>query len=495
MASFSISVEDSSPIIAYAPAGAWTDTPIANDPLVASYSGKTFHTTSTQGATATLNFNGTGVTIIGAQRPNYGTPTLLVDGKEVSKCISSGPTAVAQQTLCSATGLPYGPHTAVLQNTDGSPMDIDRIDLQTQVGSAGSKMSVTTYDDSDPRVSYLPSASDWSTNAGAQFMGGTLHYTQIPGASASLQFSGDAIAVYGTVSPDHLNIRVTVDGQSTTSTSGSGGFASGLHTQVLIYFGTDLGPGQHTLTIAGDPQPGNGPFLDFDYVSVYSADATVGATSSSASATPTTNAQAAESTVKASPLPTEAARHSSSKAAIIGGSIGGFFGLLLLLSAFLFVWRMRRRRPQSKRPRITKSRIFAPRTPELPMQGDPNMMEAGFSRVRFENPVFPFPPPPVPSLPPVARRPSTRHSIAPSYYGDPAFAESPKHSRDPSTQSSESTAPLIRVIPVLGMPTPPALARKPPPRFSGIATPSPARPSQRPPTMDFTGMNSPVSPQ
>jgi hypothetical protein len=57
-------------------------------------------------------------------------------------------------------------------------------------------------------------------------------YTQTPGASASLNFSGDAVAVYGTVSPDHANVQITLDGRSKTFTGGTGGFVSGLRTQV-----------------------------------------------------------------------------------------------------------------------------------------------------------------------------------------------------------------------------------------------------------------------
>lgn len=48
-----------------------------------------------------------------------------------------------------------------------------------------------------------------------------------------MPFSGDAVAVYGTVSPDHANIEVQVDGQSKTFAGGAGGMASVLHTKVL----------------------------------------------------------------------------------------------------------------------------------------------------------------------------------------------------------------------------------------------------------------------
>ncbi len=57
-------------------------------------------------------------------------------------------------------------------------------------------------------------------------------FTQTPGASASLTFSGGAIAVYGTVSPDHADIVITVDGQTHTLPGGASGFANMVHPQV-----------------------------------------------------------------------------------------------------------------------------------------------------------------------------------------------------------------------------------------------------------------------
>ena len=71
-------VEDSSPLLVYDPPGAWSDSS-QDDPLLSvsrdvpptevsltkplfvfkSYSGQSYHTTATQGATATIEFYGT----------------------------------------------------------------------------------------------------------------------------------------------------------------------------------------------------------------------------------------------------------------------------------------------------------------------------------------------------------------------------------------------------------------------------------------------------
>lgn len=54
-------------------------------------------------------------------------------------------------------------------------------------------------------------------------------------ASVSLSFSGDAVMVFGTVSPDHANVQVSMDGSPpSTFNGGSDGTVSGLHTKVCV---------------------------------------------------------------------------------------------------------------------------------------------------------------------------------------------------------------------------------------------------------------------
>ncbi|KAJ6625888.1 hypothetical protein B0H10DRAFT_1782336, partial [Mycena sp. CBHHK59/15] len=219
-------VEDSSPLISYGPSGAWIDAP-SNATNGLAYSGNSFHQTTAPGATATINFNGTGISFYGGRRPDYGVYTITVDGQTIVSTSATGPGVAAQQLLGSATGLANGPHTAVLTNT-GVGMDIDWIDMQTQVGSAGSTTTSTIFDDSSPEMTY---AGTWETSNTPSYLNGTIHYTQSPGAAASLPFSGNAVAVYGTVSPDHANIQISVDGK-TTMVNGGQDFISELRPKV-----------------------------------------------------------------------------------------------------------------------------------------------------------------------------------------------------------------------------------------------------------------------
>ncbi|PPQ87445.1 hypothetical protein CVT25_008181 [Psilocybe cyanescens] len=494
MASFNMTVEDSSPLITYAPAASWTDTP-SNDPLASSYSGGSYHTSAVQGATATISFTGTGLAIFGGHRSNYGTYSISVDGQTISSGNAQSSDSSTQQLLGSASGLPYGSHTAVLTNTGGNPIDIDWVDFEAQVGPPGTVSVKKTFDDNDPAITYLPSASDWQTNQNSAFADGSLHFSSTTGASASITFSGDAVAVYGTVSPDHANIRMSLDGQSQTLPGGSGGMASVVHPQ---WYGSDLGSGQHTLVLSGDTEGNTGPFIDLDSINVFDAvvsgspassvppstappstattaiAAAADSTSSSSvtySVVATAAAAALPSSSSTAALSSESSKSGMSTGATVGVVFGTLVAVIFLIGLLGFFLKRRRNNVRS----IEKSMISV--SPVLPMQRDPRAMEAGMMK-SLDNPVFPLPPP----------RASLRHSIAPSYYSDPQYSG---HSREGSTMSAKSTTPLVPPIPVIMVHEPQSrfVSRKPPPISSGLnANGSPARPNRRPPTLDLAIM-------
>lgn len=139
------------------------------------------------------SFAGTGISVFGGQRPDYGTFRVTVDGREVSSGTSNKPANSFRQLLASASGLEHGRHVVVLTNTGGAPIDIDYADVQCEVGESGytrlvcapnlftdtnhsATMNQATFDDSDPGMTYLPSPDVWRTNTGEDFMGGTLRY-------------------------------------------------------------------------------------------------------------------------------------------------------------------------------------------------------------------------------------------------------------------------------------------------------------------------------
>jgi hypothetical protein len=406
MASFNLTVEDCSPLISYSPTGAWADSS-SNDTLLSSYSGSSYHSTSTPGAAANITFNGTGIAIFGGHRQNYGTYQISVDGQNIANASSAGQDAF-QQVMGSASGLSYGQHTAILTSSSSFPIDIDFIDIQTQIGEPGSQLSKSTIDDTNSSFIYSP-ASEWSVNDQSYFINNTLHYTSSAGASASVTFSGEAVALYGTVSQDHADIQLTLDGKSLTFGAGANGFVSTLHSEVLLYYAQGLeGSDQHTLSISADPQSGTGPFIDVDAVVVYST-SSGSSNGPSSSATPSSQGNSASS----NKLPA---------GTIAGATVGGVLGLLLLLIALFFSLRWLRRRRQTR----SQNDMQTPLTPTLPIQ-NPDMLEAGLSN-GFK------------AVPPRL----SQNSIA-SFYSGPETDERylARYSRTPSaTESFASTAPI-----------------------------------------------------
>lgn len=378
MASFNVSLEDSSPLISYSPAEAWTDSP-ENDPLVQSYSASSLHATSAQGATATITFNGTGIWFFGGRRPEYGSYTLSIDGQTTSNGDANAAVPVFDQLLAGASNLGAGMHTAVLTNTGSeSGLDLDSVVFETAIGSSGQSISNQTIDDAQPQITF---SSDWKANTGAEYMQNTLHFTQNGGATASMTFSGEAVAIYGTVSPDHSDFSVAIDGKTTTSGAGGGGLARVLHAQTLLYFASGLGHGQHNLLLTANPelagQQNTGAFMDVDAMRVYSA--TGGSNSNNAKANPSDS--------KSSSNNGSSSRHglSSESIGIIAGAVAGALVLLGAVALILsFLVRRRIRRKRSRMP------LQSPRSPDLPMQR-PEMTEPGVRRSDSVGRSFPAP--------------------------------------------------------------------------------------------------------
>lgn len=470
MASFNLTVEDSSPLISYDPPSAWSDAS-PDDPLLATYSEQSYHRTSSQGATATIEFYGTGLTFFGGKRADYGRFVVSVDGAMViADGNARGSDNAVKQTLATVTGLRPGKHRAVFENIDGSPIDIDAVIISDEVGPSGAKMDMKVYDDMDPLISYSPSPAAWGQNKLPIFQDGTIHFSQNPDAALSMQFAGDAIALYGTISPDHSDMKVTVDTESSILKGGSNGGVNRMHPQMLLYYRSGLGPGQHTIRLASESANPNSPFVDLDSIAVFSG--LLPTSSSFTSQVPVTGSTVtrSRSTATAGSSSKKAANKDGltiSKGALAGAIVAGVVGFIACIFLCFFAWRWRRRRAQgagssNKNKKNMGLRIFrseSPTSPDLPMQQEPRtgMVISG----PLENSVFVFPPKPNP-----AKALDTRLSIAPSYYSSP---DSGTHR---SMSSASSGSPLIRP------PLPPGARTIPAKNFRG---PAPATRAAGPP--------------
>ncbi|OSX66153.1 hypothetical protein POSPLADRAFT_1068917 [Postia placenta MAD-698-R-SB12] len=374
MAAFNVSLDDSSPLISYSPPNVWLDTP-ANDTLTKFYSAGSLHTTAVDGAAAHFSFNGTGVWLYGGLRPDYGFYTFLVDGVQVLQGDARAADPELGHILAGISGLPMGEHTVQLKNAGNGPIDLDTMVFETTVGASGDSMISSTIDDMNSTFTYGPNISDWALDSYSSFFNNSLHYSRTQGAQASLSFSGDAIAVFGTVSPQHANYTITVDGHTSQEFDASSSVQD-FHSQTLLFFAQNLGTKEHSLVITGNPGKDTGN------------DSTVPGPTTSGQSSGTSSTSDPSSTLSISATSTggsSAATDSASRlstGAIAGIVIGSLLGLLALLLLLFFLLRCRRGRPQT----LAISRPIMPTdlTPDLPIQYDPDL-EAAYGYERTPN--------------------------------------------------------------------------------------------------------------
>ena len=119
-------VDDTSPLISYAPTDAWAHTSGTD---AQAYLNQTYSSTTLEGATASFTFNGTGFWIYGAKKPSYGASVLLVDTQVVSYDNCSAPEDQFNQLLAGTSGLQDGQHVVTFMA--GGEMDIDAVKVET----------------------------------------------------------------------------------------------------------------------------------------------------------------------------------------------------------------------------------------------------------------------------------------------------------------------------------------------------------------------------
>ena len=119
-------VDDTSPLISYAPEGSWTH-PSGSD--VQAYINQTCSVTSLEGATASFTFNGTGFWLYGAKKPEYGVYVVMLDDEVISYSNASASQEDFNQLLGGQSGLQDGQHHVTLMA--GGLMDLDAVTIES----------------------------------------------------------------------------------------------------------------------------------------------------------------------------------------------------------------------------------------------------------------------------------------------------------------------------------------------------------------------------
>ncbi|KAF8580191.1 hypothetical protein K439DRAFT_320406 [Ramaria rubella] len=206
MPRFNFTFQEASPLIVYT--GFWTEGNPANDSLYSDYSGS-FRVTNSTDATATLNFNATGISLFGALRPNHGNYSVNLDHNAVDSASGNG-NNIFKASLWEAYGLSYEPHVVDLINIpsgSGPYLDLDFVQIERQIGDDGGTIHQNTLDDTSIFVHY--STGPWQSFSESN---GTTHQSISPNSQFSIAFQGCCIELYGLYA--NADYEVSLDGQA-----------------------------------------------------------------------------------------------------------------------------------------------------------------------------------------------------------------------------------------------------------------------------------------
>jgi hypothetical protein len=123
-------------------------------------------------------------------------------------------------------------------------------------------------DDGSPNVTYSGTWDSSPNDMSQYYHAQTMHRTNSAGASFSLAFHGNALALYSAVSNNHGDFSVALDGAPAQTLSGA---SVSFHAQVPLYVVGGLATGDHTVVVTNTAQDA-AVWFDFDYavVSTYS---------------------------------------------------------------------------------------------------------------------------------------------------------------------------------------------------------------------------------
>ncbi|TYJ57092.1 hypothetical protein B9479_002193 [Cryptococcus floricola] len=344
-----LQIDDASPQFQYFSSGnTWMqDHTTLADPYLDQYFSNTFMATHTDGDSVSLTFNGTAITIYGAQRANHGAYSTQLDGGTPS--IQTGYLAEAnfQAPLFEAASLdgdrehtvilvnlPSETHVSWTNNTEWWYFDIDYAVITT-VG----KVWTTTFDDQSPAMSYT--GSGWKNNnlTDPRYFNQSTHATQIVGDSVSLAFNGSSVQVFGGLNFDHGNYSVALDGGKTADYNGT---SVNMLQGASLFVASGLEEGPHNVRLTNLGQGRKGKYFSVDYMVVNSTiDPSLSANNTGGNTT---------STAIASPLPDDSSSTPSSSSPIKAGItavivLGAVIALGMVLTLLFFLCRCTRAKP------------------------------------------------------------------------------------------------------------------------------------------------------
>ncbi|KAJ7458886.1 hypothetical protein FB451DRAFT_1272767 [Mycena latifolia] len=293
MPSFVQKIDVNSPLVDYS--GSWQLGGADGDSEAVKYDQDTFVFCAETPSSATIHFNGTEVHVVGAYRKNSGPFQVTLDGS-TSEPLGTVATVTEQfqVDLFNHTGLDAGRvHTLTISNL--APIDPTKPNLNLDyfwwTTEINSLTDVRIRDDS-PSFTYQP-VTAWDSDLAnldfPAFNAGTGHATTQSGANATFVFTGDRVALYGTIGPQGGPYSVQLDdANALTLTSQSKLLGPTYLADQILFYADTLPPGNHTVTITSNLVSPTQAFI-IDYAVV---DGTLNSISTSNILTPSSTAAA-----------------------------------------------------------------------------------------------------------------------------------------------------------------------------------------------------------
>lgn len=227
MPGWNTTVQDYSPLISYSPLGAWSAEYNSTGSFYEFYNDK-YTSTSTINATASFECNGTGIWIYGAKGPNHGAYTVTLDG--MVNTLNATSTEWLQTLLFAAPALGAGRHVVEVSNTGGAMVSVDLVECQHSTAEDENLIQQMFVDVGSRPWVY---EGDWMMNSDASSTSTSGIQTSGSNASATLQFRGTHVDVYGHTSPTCGSFLVSLDDVTDPRTFNC--TSSITHAQVLLY--------------------------------------------------------------------------------------------------------------------------------------------------------------------------------------------------------------------------------------------------------------------
>ncbi|KAF8530509.1 hypothetical protein BU17DRAFT_79286 [Hysterangium stoloniferum] len=346
---------EASPLIVYS-SGQWTEGSPSNDTFTANYDGS-FRVTQIDGATATLNFLASGISLFGALRDNHGNYTVNLDQDPQFTANGFSRVNTFKQPLFQAASLAYIYHQVTITNLvepTGPYFDLDFVTIERRIGLPNDQaFQETLDDDSSSSITYSPQGS-WSPISSTSAMQNTLHQTTVAQAQVTIQFQGCCIELYG----HYTNARytVTLDKRAPLTFQGPAVDLTPQqqHPKTLLYLMDGLSEDSHNVTITNSDSNAARPFY-FDYAVVWTTKNFTNTTGSG------TGGSGNSTGTGGSGDPTGTGGSETPIAPIVGGIVGGLLVLAILATVVFFIRRRRRNRADgSKKPEIVPEHTPVP---------------------------------------------------------------------------------------------------------------------------------------